>query len=75
MAGTLSEPVLQECPKRCGATGADVYRAAAHPLTCEWMMYEAERCNDHDELLRPDELECPYPGPDEEDPDPHRRRS
>lgn len=75
MAGTLSEPVLQMCPERCGATGANVYRAAGHPLTCPWMMREARRCSEHDELLRPDELECPHPATGEEDPDPHRRLS
>jgi hypothetical protein len=65
--------VLTTCPD-CSVTGPDVYRAEAHPLTCDWMMTRANRCNEHDELLRPDESDCPFPDEDEESPDPHRRQ-
>jgi hypothetical protein len=68
-----TEPILTVCP-HCHVTGADVYRAEAHPVTCNWMMREVDRCNIHDELLRPDEPKCPCPEVDEEHPDPHRRR-
>ena len=66
-------PVLTECPDNCGVIDKGVYRADAHPLTCDWMMSRARRCNPHDELLRPDEPECPFPDADEELEDPHRR--
>lgn len=65
--------VLTKCPT-CPVAGVDVYRAEAHPVSCKWMMHTAHRCNIHDELLRPDEPECPAPEVDEEHPDPHRRR-
>lgn len=63
------------CPGGCGVTGTDVYRAEAHPTSCHWMMREARRCIQHDELLRPDEPECPFPSLDDETPNPHGRTS
>lgn len=50
--------ILSTCPgPGCTpVTGPDVYRAEAHPTTCQWMMRDASRCHTHDELLRPDEL-------------------
>jgi hypothetical protein len=65
--------ILTECPAACGVTGVDVYRAQAHPTTCRWMMREARRCIEHDELLRPDEPRCPAPDVPEEAFDPHSR--
>lgn len=63
------------CPGGCGVTGPDVYRAYAHPTSCRWMMREARRCAHHDELLRPDELACPFPSVPEEALNPHARTS
>jgi hypothetical protein len=65
--------VLTACPD-CDVTGPDVYRAEAHPTSCRWMMDNEHRCIQHDELLRPDETECPAPNVDEEADDPHARR-
>ncbi len=64
--------ILEQCP-RCGAAGPDVYRAAAHHFGCAWSFY-ARRCDEHDELLRPDEPGCPHPEAPEDDRDPHGRR-
>jgi len=70
-----TEELLTTCPgPGCTpVTGADVYRADAHPLTCQWMMRVARRCAIHDELLRPDEPDCPTPDVYEETSDPHNR--
>lgn len=74
----MSEPTVVavwavECPGGCGATGAEVYQAEAHPTSCDWMMKICPRCSEHDELLRPDEPSCPYPDVPEETPNPHGR--
>lgn len=60
--------VLEKCPEG-DATGPDVYRAHGHSkgTACHWMMMDARRCGEHDELLRPDEDTCPYPDAPEED--------
>ena len=72
---TDTGPVLTDCPDPgCNVTGADVYRAEAHPISCAWMMRDARRCSEHDELLRPDEATCPTPDLDEDTPDAHGRR-
>lgn len=67
-----SGDAFTECPE-CTVSGADVYRADAHPISCAWMMRTARRCGDHDELLRPDEATCPAPTVDEDADDPHGR--
>jgi hypothetical protein len=72
MTMTETEAVLDACPE-CSVTGPDVYRAGAHPTSCRWMMRTARRCLEHDELLRPDEADCPAPDVDEEADDPHGR--
>ena len=72
---TTAEELHDICPGP-GCTpvrGPDVYRADAHPITCDWMMHVARRCNPHDELLRPDEADCPAPDVDDWWHDPHNR--
>lgn len=69
-----STVVLFECPDQCGAIDDNVYTVDGHPITCDWMMIVARRCGQHDELLRPDEPECPTPDVDEEAPDAHARK-
>lgn len=58
---TTTEVLHTTCPgPGCTpVTGADVYRADAHPISCTWMMRDAQRCSTHDELLRPDEIADP----------------
>jgi hypothetical protein len=73
--GREKAPVLDACPDpSCSVTGPEVYRADAHPIFCGWMMGNLNRCPQHDELLRPDESECPAPDADEDSDDPHNRR-
>jgi hypothetical protein len=68
------EQLLTSCPGPCQLTGPEVYRAQAHMIVCNWMMQRARRCHAHDELLRPDEAECPTPWVPDETSDPHDRQ-
>lgn len=72
---TTASPLHTTCPgPGCTpVTGPEVYVADAHPITCTWMMSVGRRCRQHDELLRPDEEQCPTPDVPEEWHDPHNR--
>lgn len=74
---TETPEILEVCPgPGCHpepVKGPKVYLSDAHPITCDWMMSVARRCGQHDELLRPDEPECPAPDVPEEAEDPHGR--
>jgi hypothetical protein len=71
---TTEDQILEQCPT-CRVKGVEVYRAEAHPVNCVWMQTNMHRCDEHDELLRPDEERCPDPFAPEASPDPHSRRS